>query len=472
MATTPYFVLSPNAILSIVGLLHGPDKTEPTPVEDWRSASVDVIIPAYNEERNIGNSLASLARQTIKPRKIILIDDGSKDNTLDYARQFCEANQMEIEIIQRKASIGKTPTIKRQARELDSDVEFILDADTILESENYIERTVEELYKAVGIGSACGTILPTRKKDRMAMIQSPMMQKFLTKRPDANVYPKKNIFFRMAKGITNIYRDALYMFLQKFVYRGQMAFFGSITNPVGCAVAYRRKYIQELFDKYEPALGDDLTNSEDIFIGFALINKGYRNIQLQDVYARSEEPGASYLPRQIYMWSSSFLQSCYYFNDLLKSPFKSFKRWRNKKRQEREKGSGIEKRKIKEPYRQPFGDAITKKYGRPMGWVVFMGAVEKIFFPATLLVMGILRMWEPLLVTVAAESGISIGVLLFISRSPEHNRFMNSRNRGLEYVAKGLLLTPIRYMSILYDLVTVSVFTGQIWFNKEKRWRK
>ena len=131
-----------------------------------------------------------------------------------------------------------------------------------------------------------------------------------------------------------------------------------------------------------------------------------------------------------------------------------------------------EKRKIKEPYRQPFGDAITKKYGRPMGWVVFMGAVEKIFFPATLLVMGILRMWEPLLVTVAAESGISIGVLLFISRSPEHNRFMNSRSRGLEYFAKGLLLTPIRYMSILYDLVTVSVFTGQVWFSKETRWRK
>jgi hypothetical protein len=54
------------------------------------------------------------------------------------------------------------------------------------------------------------------------------------------------------------------------------------------------------------------TNSEDIFIGFALANKGYRNIQLQDVYARSLEPAAGHMPRQVYMWSSSFLQSCYY----------------------------------------------------------------------------------------------------------------------------------------------------------------
>ena len=114
------------------------------------------------------------------------------------------------------------------------------------------------------------------------------------------------------------------MFLQRFVYHGQMVLFGSITNPVGCAVAYRRKYIKDLFDKYEPLFGDDLTNSEDIFIGFALNNEGYRNIQLQDVLARSEEPEVQRLPRQVYLWSSSFLQSCYYFDGLMRS--RSFSR--------------------------------------------------------------------------------------------------------------------------------------------------
>ena len=125
-----------------------------------------------------------------------------------------------------------------------------------------------------------------------------------------------------------MYREVLYLFLQRFVYRGQMAFFGTTSNPVGCAVAYRRKYVRALFDHIGPILGDDLTNSEDIFIGFAMLNEGYRNIQLTDVYARTVEPEVQRLPRQIYLWSSSFLQSCYYFDPLLRSPFKVFKRRR------------------------------------------------------------------------------------------------------------------------------------------------
>lgn len=473
MATTPYFVLSPNVVLSTIGLIHGPDKTEPTPPEDWRQAKVDVIIPAYNEERNIANCLASLKQQTLQPRKVLLIDDGSSDRTVEYAKTFAEANNMEIDIIRRETSIGKTPTIKRQARELDSDVEFILDGDTILESENYIERTVEELYKAVGIASACGTILPTRKRDREAMIQTKPMQKFLALKTDANVFPRKNLLYRLGKWITNTYRDALYMFLQKFVYRGQMVYFGSVIHPVGCAVAYRRKYVKDLFDKYEPILGDDLTNSEDIFIGFALANKGYRNIQLQDVNARSLEPAAGHLPRQVYMWSSSFLQSCYYFNDLFKSPFRTFKRWRYRRKLRKESGREIEeKRRIKEPYRQPFGDDYTQKFGRPIGWAVLLGAFEKIFFPTALLVMLILRLWEPLLVTIIAETIISTTILLVISRTPQKNRFLKSTWRGIQYFLKGILLTPVRYLSLFYDLVTILIFLSQVWIFKNTRWRK
>jgi glycosyltransferase involved in cell wall biosynthesis len=472
MATTPYFILSPNTVLSIIGILHGPDKTVPTPPEDWRQAKVDVIIPAFNEEQNIPICLGSLLRQTLKPRKIMLIDDGSSDSTSDYAKDFCEANHIEIDIIRRKKSIGKTPTLKRQARELDSDVEFILDGDTILESENYIERTVEELYKAIGIGSASGTIMPLRRKDQLRMLNTLQVKKFLQKRSDARVYPRDNIFLRLAKLITNIYRDALYMFLQRFIYRGQMIFFGTITNPVGCAVAYRRKYIQSLFDTYEQTLGDDLTNSEDIFIGFSLINEGYRNIQLQDIFARSEEPIVGRLPRQIYKWSSSFLQSCYYFSNLTMSPFKVIKRWRQRREQARQIKKIEEKRRINEPYRQPFGVEYTKKYGRPMGWTIFLGLFEKIFFPIALLIMIILQLWEPLLVTVISETAISSGILLIISRIPGRNRFSKTVFRGIQYFFRGIFLTPLRYLTLLYDLVTITIFTGHIWVFKTKRWRK
>jgi glycosyltransferase involved in cell wall biosynthesis len=332
MATFPYFVLGPNAALSMLGLLRGPDKTVATPAEDWRRATVDVVIPALQEEATIVLCLASVLRQTLRPRRIMLIDDGSTDRTVACARAFCSFHGADLTVIQRRRPIGKTPTIKRQARELDSDVEFILDGDTVLESDNYIERTVEELYKAGGIASACGTILPMRQRDRRAAQSQATVESFARAEPWRLPIVQESRKQTFLRGITNLYREVLYLFLQRFVYHGQMVFFGTITNPVGCAVAYRRRYVKALFDHFSPELGDDLTNSEDIFIGMAMLNEGYRNVQLTDVYARTVEPELIRLPRQVYLWSSSFLQSCYYFDDLVKSPFRALKRWQQNRR--------------------------------------------------------------------------------------------------------------------------------------------
>ena len=459
MATAPWFVLSPNALLSAIGLLRGPDKTIPTPAEDWRTAVVDVVVPAYKEEDNIIHCLASLARQTVRPRQIILVEDGSKDQTVPRAREYAQAAGLDLVVIERNSSIGKTPTIKRQAREFDSDVEFILDGDTFLESPDYIERCVQELYQGIGIASACGVVLPMRPKDRHELAQSEEFQRWHGAPTSDDPHRRRGLLHSLWWWITNTYRECLYLFLQRFVYKGQMVFFGSITNPVGCAVAYRRKYIKDLFDQYEPIFGDDLTNSEDIFIGFALNNEGYRNIQLQDVQARSEEPEVQRLPRQVYLWSSSFLQSCYYFDPLLRSPFKSFKRWRKRRK---DKQRGIEElRLIKEQYRQPFGDQYTKEYGRPVGWAMLLSAIEKIGFPTALIVMTILRMWEPLAVTLIAEVIVSLAVL-----------FTVGTGRRLEMVLKGIVMTPVRYAMILADTITISRFAIDLWITGNRKWRK
>ena len=463
MATTPYFILSPNTVLSLIGLLRGPDKTLPTPSDDWKTATVDVVIPAFNEESNIPLCLASLVRQTRKPRRITLIDDGSQDRTVEYAETFCKLNGMELTTIRRARSIGKTPTLKRQSRESDCDVEFILDGDTVLESENYIERIVEELYKGAGIASACGTVLPLRDRDRRAMLETDALKTFLGARPEASIYPRVGWFHHLQRGITDLYRDVLYYFLQKFVYRGQMAFFGGILNPVGCAVAYRRKVLKALvFDRYEPILGDDLTNSEDIFIGFAMNDNGYRNIQLTDVYARSQEPEVGRVPGQIYLWSSSFLQSCYYFDELMRSPFKALRRYRRRKVEEAELAKGLgDKRVRQEPYRQTFGADTTAEYGRPIGWVLFMSAFEKVAFPTALLIMILLQLWEPLAVTLVAETAVATGILVTVAKG-----------HRLQYLFKGLLVTPLRYAVLLFDLVTIGRFAADLWLFRNRRWRK
>ena len=463
MATAPWFVISPNTLLSMYGLLHGPDKTVPTPTEDWHRAVVDVVIPAYKEEDNIVYCLASVVRQTMKPRHVILVDDGGKDATIERAKAFAASTGLELTVIERASSIGKTPTIKRQAREFDADVEFILDGDTFLEDEKYIERCVEELFKGVGIASACGTILPMRLKDRQKMADTPAFQQYLGGEKHVDPYRLMGDLHLTWWALTNMYRECLYVFLQRFVYHGQMVLFGSITNPVGCAVAYRRKYIRDLFDKYEPLFGDDLTNSEDIFIGFALNSQGYRNIQLNDVQARSEEPEVQRLPRQIYLWSSSFLQSCYYFDDLLRGPFKSPKRlWKRLRNWWTGEAKRIaEMRKIQEAYRQPFGEDFTKRDGRPFGWVPFLSALEKISLPTVLIIMAIFRMWEPLAVTVIAEVLLSTLILAWVS--PEN---------PFKAALKSILMAPIRYLLIVQETFTILRFAADLWITGNRKWRK
>jgi glycosyltransferase involved in cell wall biosynthesis len=510
MATLPYFVLGPNAILSTIGLVRGPDRTTPTPADDWRSATVDVVIPALNEARHLPLCLASLMRQTMKPRQIVIVDDGSRDGTVEIAEAFGAQHGLPIVAIRRRAPIGKTPTIKRQARELDGDVEFILDADTVLESETYIERTVQELYQGVGIACACGTILPQRLSDRRRWAEAPEVRAFLADHPGTPSPMASRAWVDAARAVTNLYREALYLFLQRWVYRGQSAFVGSIASPIGCAVAYRRQYVRDLFDHFEPRFGDDLTMSEDIFIGFAMLDMGYRNVHLADVHARTVEPPVHRLPRQLHLWSSAFLQACYYFDPLLRSPFRRLRGRRragpatpprsgNTTRDVEPaqvaalapaSGGGVapaalavpmlrtaetpsaatpggatpggrERRRIAEAYRQPFGRDWTAEHGRPAGWMLLMQAVEKIFFPTTLILMIVLQAWEALIVTVLAETAVGVGVLAYVMRG-----------HRLQYMCKGILAAPIRYALVANEAVTIVRFAWSVWVTKDRRWRK
>jgi len=305
--------------------------------------------------------------------------------------------------------------------------------------------------------------LPLRDKDRVKMFEGESIRRFFSRHPDAVLQLDAGWMHRMMRSFTNLYRDVLYMFVQRFVNRGQMLLFGSTINPVGCAVAYRRKYLEKVFDHYEPVFGDNLTNSEDIFIGFALLSRGYRNVQITDVYMRSQEPEATRLPRQFYLWSSAFLQSCYYLDDLVRSPFKVFERYRQKKwNRQREGRAGVgDRRHVVDPYRLAFGDHVARRLGRPMGWAVFFSLAEKIFYPTAIIIMILLGLWEELSVTVVVEILVTTSLLVYVAKG-----------QRVEYLLKGLAATPIRYMSLFYDWLTVARFAKDIWITKNTQWRK
>ena len=453
--SVPYFVISPTALLSFIGLLKGPDKTIATPNEDWKKATIDVIIPALNEERNIILCLQSLITQTHKVKRIFVYDDASQDATASYAKKFSNTLGIECVVIKKEKATGKTASLKHAANISDSDILFVLDGDTVLRSNQYIEYVVRELYQGIGNASCSGTVLPLMKQDRQRIVDE--IQRELILREYPNILKEISTFDKLQYALTNYYREELYLFLQKFIYHGEMTFFGTIVNPVGCAVAYRRLYLKRIFDDYEEDLGNNLTTSEDVFLGFAFINAGYKNIHLKTVYALTEEPKFSQLPHQILNWSSSYLQCCYYFDDLVSSPFKLYKTIFKKSNQK----TINELRKIKEPYRQAFGTHVTEKYGRPIGWYIFTAALEKCSFPFILILMVYYGLWEILTITFIAEIILYTSLIIFFHQ-----------NRRVKNIFKSIVLTPIRYMILLFDVYVISNFLKDIYFTEKRTWTK
>src|SRR6266576_2763814 len=53
---------------------------------------VSILIPAYNAEPWIADTIKSAVDQTWPRKEIIIVDDGSKDKTLSVARQFASKN--------------------------------------------------------------------------------------------------------------------------------------------------------------------------------------------------------------------------------------------------------------------------------------------------------------------------------------------------------------------------------------------
>src|SRR3982751_3541710 len=158
VAQLPFSLFGPSTVLGIIGLFHGGGATPAAPADDWRNATVDLVIPAFNHQDDIVRCLASVIRQTLRPRSVVLVDDGSSDATAARAAAFSDFHELGVLVIKRVHSIGKTPTIRAQVRTLDSHVLFVLDADTVLDSDTYLEQTVRELYHDPSIASAEGRI--------------------------------------------------------------------------------------------------------------------------------------------------------------------------------------------------------------------------------------------------------------------------------------------------------------------------
>ena len=107
-----------------------------------KSKKITVIIPAYNAENTITKCLDSLYSQTVKPARIIIIDDGSKDLTGEICDQFCDKHT-EVTVIHQE-NCGVSSARNRGIALCETEYLTFVDSDDYLGAK-YIETLLMNL---------------------------------------------------------------------------------------------------------------------------------------------------------------------------------------------------------------------------------------------------------------------------------------------------------------------------------------
>ena len=67
---------------------------------------ISVILSAYNEERFIRKAIESVVNQTLEDIEIIIINDGSTDDTLDIINSYADKDKRIVVIDQENIGLG------------------------------------------------------------------------------------------------------------------------------------------------------------------------------------------------------------------------------------------------------------------------------------------------------------------------------------------------------------------------------
>ena len=57
------------------------------------SALISVVVPVYNAEKYLDKCIQSIINQKYSNLEIILVDDGSKDNSLELCKKYAESDK-------------------------------------------------------------------------------------------------------------------------------------------------------------------------------------------------------------------------------------------------------------------------------------------------------------------------------------------------------------------------------------------
>jgi cellulose synthase/poly-beta-1,6-N-acetylglucosamine synthase-like glycosyltransferase len=229
---------------------------------------VAVLIPAYNEEKVIVRTIQSVLDSDYPNLYVIVIDDGSKDRTLEVARQAFRKEEAAGRVrILTKSNAGKAEALNFGLEHLQDETIFVgIDADTIIARD------------------AISHLVPHFRNPKVGAIAG-----------NAKVGNRVNLWTR--------WQALEYITSQNFERRA-LNTMGAVSVVPGAIGAWRVSAVREAGGYHTD------TVAEDADLTMALLRLGYRVEYEDQALAYTEAPtNANGLMRQRFRWSFGILQS-------------------------------------------------------------------------------------------------------------------------------------------------------------------
>lgn len=127
---------------------------------------VSVIIPAYNEEKSIAGTIKSVLTSNYPKFEVIVIDDGSKDNTLKIAKKFIGKG---VKVFSKKNG-GKGSALNFGLGKTKGEIIFTMDADTFVDPKSM--KNMVRYFKNKDVMCVSPAIIIHKPKSILQRIQS------------------------------------------------------------------------------------------------------------------------------------------------------------------------------------------------------------------------------------------------------------------------------------------------------------
>jgi len=138
---------------------------------------LSIIMPAYNEEKTIANVLYSVIREIPDANEIIVVDDGSSDQTAQIVEAFRQ-KYCQVKLIRQPYNQGKTAALRTGFAASTGDIVLVQDADM-----EYDPVDIPELIAPISQGIAdvvYGSRFMIRRAARVLYFRHFLANQFLT----------------------------------------------------------------------------------------------------------------------------------------------------------------------------------------------------------------------------------------------------------------------------------------------------